>query len=110
MDETLAHPLGRGAFRATITGVGRPGPIEERVGRRLVRVVNPDSKEGLDLLKSGRVTLVGPEGRALGCRDLADALRLLRRRLEDRLAGGIDPDSAVAIREGIVRLRRAGRG
>ena len=32
MDDGGVTPLARGTFRATITGVGRPGPIEERLG------------------------------------------------------------------------------
>src|SRR6185436_10433287 len=37
MHQGLLAPPGRGTYRATITGVGRPGPIEERVGWRLLR-------------------------------------------------------------------------
>ena len=32
-------------FRCTMTGDGRPGPIEERIGRRLVRLVQPESDD-----------------------------------------------------------------
>jgi hypothetical protein len=98
-------PLARGTFRATITGVGRPGPIEERVGRRLVRIVDPSSKEGVALLRSGQVTFVGPEGRELGCRGIKDARRLLRERLERRLEGApADPSVRHAIEDGLIRL------
>ena len=93
----------RGAsLRATLAGDGRPGPIEERIGRRLVRLVDPSSDEGLALLRSGSVELVGPEGDLLGCLLPEEASRVLRERLERRLA---DPAAdAAALREGLSRL------
>lgn len=107
-------PLARGTFRATITGVGRPGPIEERVGRRLVRIVDPASKEGVALLHSGRVSFLGPEGTDLGCVGIGEARRLLRERLERRLEDAReDPSARLALEDGLVRLesprRRFGR-
>ena len=85
MSDAITGPLLRGTFRATISGTGRPGPIEERVGRRLIRVVDPGSREGALLARSGTVTWVGPEGDALGRLDLASVRRLLHERLERRL-------------------------
>ena len=87
VNDANSAPLVRGTFRTTLNGIGRPGPIEERLGRRLLRIVKPDSKEGASLLRSGRVTFLGPEGESLGCADLAQARRLLKRRLEQRLTG-----------------------
>jgi hypothetical protein len=107
VNELPAPPLARGTFRATITGIGRPGPIEERLGRRLIRIVSPDSKEGVDLLRSGHVAFMGPEGEALGCQDLSEARRILRDRLRSRLAGQADSESADAARDGLLRLRRS---
>jgi len=49
-------------FCGTLVGDGRPGPIEERIGRRLVRLVDPLSDEGVRLLAGGEVELVGPDG------------------------------------------------
>jgi hypothetical protein len=98
----------RGTFRATITGVGRPGPIEERLGWRLVRIVDPASREGVTLLRGRQVTFIGPEGTTLGRVDLGQARRLLRLRLESVLAELSGDDGAEAIRDGLVRLRRAG--
>ena len=108
MDDGGVTPLARGTFRATITGVGRPGPIEERLGCRLVRIVDPASKEGATLLRDHQVTLIGPEGTALGRVNLDQARRLLERRLESVLAKLGGDDGAEAIREGLTRLRRAG--
>jgi hypothetical protein len=107
MDEAAA-PLARGTFRATITGIGRPGPIEERLGWRLVRIVDPESKEGAALLRAGQVMLIGPQGAALGRVDLDQARRLLELRLEGLLADVGGDEGAEAIRDGLVRLRRAG--
>lgn len=108
MVEGAAPPSARGTFRATITGVGRPGPIEERLGWRLVRIVDPASKEGATLLRDRQVTFIGPEGTILGRVDLGQARRLLRRRLENVLAEVGGNDGAEAIRDGLARLRRAG--
>jgi len=95
---------GRGLLRATLLGDGRLGPIEERIGRKLRRVVDPDSREGKRLLRAGEVDLVGPGGERMGRLQL-EALERLRRRLESRLSDpGFAPD-ADTIREGLTRLR-----
>lgn len=106
MAAASAQPLTRGTFRTTLSGVGRPGPIEERLGRRLIRIVSPDSKEGLHLLSSGCVTFLGPEGEALGCADLEAARRLLRRRLRERLSRSGAAEHAEIARDGLARMRR----
>lgn len=93
-------------YRAMISGDGLPGPIEQRIGRRLIRLVRPESVEGRNLLSGGKVELVGPEGRALGRISLQQATEMLLRRLERRLA---DPDcdgERESLREGLERLRR----
>ena len=101
-------PLLRGTFRATISGVGRPGPIEERVGRRLIRVVDPGSREGMSLARSGRVMWVGPEGEALGRLDLASVRRLLHERFERRL--DVTRGEVIEIlRDGLARLAATSR-
>ncbi len=112
MDD-VDSPLTKVSHRATITGVGRPGPIEERLGRRLIRLVEPGSREGLALLRSGRVTFVGPEGRCLPCIGLEEARRMLRERLLRRLASdGGDHDKRDALSDGLRRLHasRPSRG
>lgn len=107
MADVAAPPLARGTFRATISGVGRPGPIEERLGWRLVRIVDPESKEGGRLLRDRQVTFIGPEGTALGRVDLDQARRMLKLRLLSVLAATGGRDHAEAIRDGLMRLRRA---
>jgi hypothetical protein len=108
MEDRAAAPLARGTFRATITGVGRLGPIEERLGWRLVRIVSPESKEGKTLLRTGQVTFIGPEGTSLGCVDVTEARRLLELRLRNVLADGGEAECVEALKDALVRLRRSG--
>lgn len=103
MDPTAPTP--RGILRVTLSGDGRFGPIEERIGRRLIRLVDPQSDEGLGLLRSGEVDLIGPGGERFGRLQPDEACRRLRERLEKRLA---DPDTAAereTLREGLRRLQ-----
>lgn len=92
-------------YRGTLAGDGRPGPIEERIGRRLVRLVDPQSAEGARLLTEGNVDLVGPEGDSLGRIRLDDAYRRLLDRLERRLGADADPSLRHNLEEGRDRLR-----
>ena len=108
MDHGAVAPRTRGTFRATINGVGRLGPIEERLGWRLLRTIDPESKAGATLLRDRQVTFIGPEGTALGRIDLHQARQLLKLRLESVLAEHAGGDGADAIRDGLVRLRRGG--
>ena len=91
-------------FRGTLSGDGRPGPIEERLGRRLIRLIDPESDEGLRLLLEGKVDLLGPDGTRLGTIRAADALRRLRQRLEERLAHKGGPHDGDMARYGLDRL------
>jgi hypothetical protein len=108
MEDAAVAPLARGMFRATITGVGRLGPIEERLGFRLVRLVDPESKEGQTLVRTRQVSVFGPQGTALGRVDLNEARRLLERRLQSLLSDLEETESVEALRDCLVRLRRAG--
>lgn len=102
MDETEVS--GR-TLRAILTGTGRTGPIEERLGRRLVRLVDPDSAEGRSLLDSGRVTLIGPEGESLGPMAIESAWRRLRLRLERALEDpACGPEEVRAVRQAMDAL------
>lgn len=95
--------LKHAAFRATVSGDGRPGPIEERVGRRLLRIVNPLSEEGTRLLRSGQVEIVGPWGESFGRIDVREAWNRLVARLEKCL--GDDRAADDALRAELNRLR-----
>jgi hypothetical protein len=102
--EPNATPI-RGHLRATLSGDGTLGPIEERIGRRLCRVVDPESSEGKRLLGDGEVDLVGPGGERMGRVQLADALGRLRERLERLLSDPNADMDAAAVREGLTRIQ-----
>lgn len=108
MDDAGEAPLSRGIFRATITGVGRLGPIEERLGWRLVRIVDPGSREGRTLVRTRQVTFIGPEGTPLGRIDMMEARRLLEVRLRSVLADLEGSERSDALRDGLSRLRQPG--
>ena len=99
---TTSTPLS--LLRATLSSDGRPGPIEQRIGRRLIRLVDPQTEEGLELLRSGDVDFVGPDGEMLGRVDPAEACRRLRKRLEKRIEDPEIEDDQEALREGLDRL------
>lgn len=92
-------------FRCTVAGDGRPGPIEERIGRRLVRLVPPESDEGLALIDDGRIDWIGPDGNRLGRIDSRQAYRRLRERLEHRLSESSAPGPREDLEEGLTRLQ-----
>jgi len=91
-------------LRATVAGDGRLGPIEERIGRRLIRLVDPQSAEGRALLDSASVDLLGPGGEHFGRIGPGEVCRRLRERLERRLAVPISGSEWSALREGLRRL------
>lgn len=96
-------------FKGTLSGDGRIGPIEERIGRKLVRLVDPESEEGVKLLNNGGVELLGPEGDCLGCITLGDAYRELISRLEDRIEEIEDGSGQGDLEEGLGRLKERSR-
>lgn len=97
-------PRTRGILRATVSGDGLLGPIEERIGRRLIRLVDPQSKEGRSLLDSHAVDLLGPGGEHFGCVAPGEARRRLREKIEDRLAEARSETDVGALREALRRL------
>jgi hypothetical protein len=64
----LEHPRDshfRKTYSAVIRSDGSVLPIEERLGRRLLRTLPPDSAEGRQLLRKDCVTLLTADGRHL---------------------------------------------
>ena len=65
----------------------------------MIRLIDPETAEGVRLLSEGRVDLIGPDGTRFGTVRAADALRRLRQRLEQRMHGEIGPDLAAQGRD-----------
>lgn len=105
MDGSSELPL-RMSYRAALTGDGSPGPIEERLGRRLLRLVDAESAEGTCLLDAGRVDLTGPDGERLGRVRPESVYRSLLQRLEGRLARERPGPDRSGLAEGIDRLKK----
>lgn len=108
MSERPAVGAQRGIFRGTLAGDGTPGPIEQRFGRRLVRLIDPESEEGLTLLDEGRVDLIGPDGESLGRLKPREAYDRLLVRLEqrlDRIRETEQPADREALQGGLTRVR-----
>jgi len=64
----LEHPretLFQKSYCAVIRADGTLLPIEERLGRRLLRTLSPNTREALDLLRRNCVTLLTSDGRVL---------------------------------------------
>ena len=101
-DELLEHER---SHRATLAGDGSPGPVEERIGRRLVRLLDPLSEEARALSAAGRIEWIGPEGAPLG-RVPAGACAELKLRLERALAAAetAPPAEREALTYGLARL------
>jgi len=95
------------SHRATLAGDGRPGPVEERIGRRLVRLLDPLSEEARALAAAGRIEWIGPEGAPLGRVPIAAACAELKLRLERALAaaGAAPAAERAALTYGLARLQ-----
>jgi hypothetical protein len=92
-------------FRIALSGDGQPGPIEERRGRRLLRLIDPQSEEGRTLISSAPVEWVGPDGSSLGRVSARTAYSALLRRLEDRLDATLSDGERRELNKGLDRLR-----
>jgi hypothetical protein len=90
------------SHRATLGGDGRPGPVEERIGRRLVRLLDPLSAEALALSAALRIEWIGPEGAPLGRVPVSDACDELRRRQERALQASDGATEAASARRAAV--------
>jgi hypothetical protein len=109
MGEISASPGHAPVLRGTISGDGTPGPIEERMGRRLLRLVDPCSEEGERLLHAGLVDLVGPGGEKLGRIPMEDARLRLAARLQEWLLEAQESVEQELVRESLDRLLSGSR-
>jgi hypothetical protein len=99
-----ARPSPAHRFRVALTGDGCPGPIEERIGRRLVRLVDPQSEEGRHLLAAEPIEWVGPDGASLGQLSVQQAYDELFSRLERMLDERPEPTRRRNIESCLERL------
>jgi hypothetical protein len=105
MKRSSGQPVTNHRFRILLNGDGQPGPIEERVGRRLLRLIDPASEEGKLLIASAPMEWVGPDGTSLGRISARDAYTALVRRLERRLESAPDDGERRELRHGLDRVR-----
>ena len=75
-------PVADGRFRGVLNGDGCAGPIEHRLGRRLLRLLEPGSSEGRALFESSNVEWLSPDGDSFGRLSHAEACRQLLERLD----------------------------
>jgi hypothetical protein len=83
----------RRTYSAVIRSDGSVLPIEERLGRRLLRTLPPDSTEGRQLLRRDCVSLLTADGRSLAGLSTGEVYDRLRAMTAQRLAENPrDPD------------------
>ncbi len=73
-------------YTAILCGDGKILPIEERLGKRLLRTIDCASGEGRDLLRRGWVFLRTSEGKCLDGTPLQHVYTRLREEAESRMA------------------------
>ena len=87
---TRVRPQGRTgirrAYRAVVCGDGRVLPIVESIGRRVIREIDPASREGRDLLTSGAVALWSDAARSARRLPVKEVLGEIDARLRARIA------------------------
>src|SRR5262245_59124139 len=106
----LEHPretLFQKTYSAVIRSDGSVLPIEERLGRRLLRTLLPDTQEGRELLRRNCVTLLTADGRPLAGLSIEDVYERLRAETAMRLAEKPrDPDWRRRCRDTLVTIER----
>lgn len=107
--DLLREALVKKTYRAVIRDDATLLPIEERLGRRLLRTLSPDSREGRALLRRGDVTLRRADGTAVPQRSFERLLERLSKEASARLASSPDPDSRRACRDALQRITRSRR-
>jgi len=73
-------------YSAVLCGDGSILPIEERLGRRLLRTIDPTCREGRDLLRRGWVALRTLDGKSIERTPVLRVYARLREEAEARLA------------------------
>lgn len=66
------------SYVARICGNGQILPIEERVGKKLLKTINPVSKKGKELIAKQEVTFLLPDGERLAKASLRQVFLKLR--------------------------------
>ena len=106
----LEHPRDsqfRKTYSAVIRSDGSVLPIEERLGRRLLRTLPPDSAEGRQLLRRDCVTLLTADGRHLAGLSIEDVYERLREETASRLSEHpSDPEWRRRCRDTLVTIER----
>lgn len=77
--------LFRKSYTALVRNDGTLLPIEERLGRRLLRTLDPDSREAHGLLQRGDVCLMTSSGKNLAGVPVQEVLDRLRRETNAQL-------------------------
>lgn len=85
----------RKSYTALICDDGTILPIEEKLGRRLLRTIDPASREGRELLRRDAILLTSAEGPTIAGLAIDEVLDRLSRRSGESLARhGKDRQSA----------------
>jgi len=109
--KTPLEPRLESVFRKTYFAVIRSDgsllPIEEKLGRRLLRTLPADSNEGRQLLRQDCVNLTTAEGRPLAGLSIEDVYQKLRSQTTQRLARRPhDPDWVRHCQDTLVTIER----
>src|SRR6185436_9800753 len=97
----------RKTYFAVIRSDGSLLPIEEKLGRRLLRTLPADSNEGRQLLRQDCVNLTTAEGRPLAGLSIEDVYQKLRSQTTQRLARRPhDPDWVRHCQDTLVTIER----
>lgn len=88
-------------YYTTVLGTGEICPISEMVGKRRVRTIEPRSREGKRLLRSGQVTIQVREGR---CFSGTPVIEIFDRLVADVQREAVDPATDPRARKELGRL------
>ncbi len=83
--EPIGSPIEK-AYTAIVCGDGRILPIVESIGRRVLREINPCSREGRELLSAGKVALWSDNARRARRVPVDQVLKEMKAGLTARIA------------------------